>query len=67
MAKIKITIPRDTDGGTKLEVEGVTGPECVSLTEGLSRVLGSDLDRELTDEYEQVPEQTELEMEGEVR
>ncbi len=40
------------DGVVRLQVQGVSGPICLSLTEDIERILGNDItERTLTDQY----------------
>lgn len=57
MAKIVITVPRDPNKGTKIEVGGHAGPGCQKLTEGIEKALGKTVKDELTDEFLQAPQQ----------
>ena len=53
MRQIKLTI--DAKGKTKIEVSGVSGSDCLSLTVGLeARLGGGETDRELTAEMFEV-------------
>lgn len=56
---IRITVPRDPARGVKVEVDGVTGESCTSLTAKIEQALGSPGQRELTEEYYHVETQQE--------
>jgi hypothetical protein len=47
----KITFRIAKDGSTHLQVEGVSGPSCKTLTEGFERALGKIVRSERTDAY----------------
>lgn len=46
---IKVTVEKD--GKLTLEVQGVHGPQCISLTEFLEREIGDVLEREKTGDF----------------
>jgi hypothetical protein len=51
MAKIITSI--DGEGNVETRVEGVSGPACINITDGINKALGRVIDRRLTDEYEE--------------
>lgn len=54
MRTIKVSIK--PDGSTTIEVNGVKGEKCTSLTEGLEKKLGKTVSQQKTDEYYQQEE-----------
>jgi uridine kinase len=57
MKVIKVTIK--PDGKTTIEVNGVKGGGCTSLTEGLQKKLGLTVSSEKTNEYYEQEEEKE--------
>jgi len=46
------------DGRLKVEVRGAKGPQCLTFTKEMEQLLGNEVvDRELTFEYDAVPEE----------
>jgi hypothetical protein len=57
MTKITITIPIDPTKGTKIQVEGHSGPGCQKLTEAIEAGLGHVTANEPTEEFGQAEQQ----------
>ena len=53
--KILVDVPRKLDEPVTTEVQGVKGPGCQQLTEGLEALGGSKLSEETTEEYYEQP------------
>lgn len=58
MQEIVVTVSKD--GSTKISVNGVSGPGCQKLSESIEKSLGKTVTTELTSEYYQESEKTEL-------
>ena len=53
----ELTVLINPDGTVKLEVRGVKGKRCLSLTEGIEKALGGQvIDRQKTPEHDQEAE-----------
>ena len=51
MGKPEFDITIGKDGKVKIKVHGVSGKECVALTDMLKQIVGHEDSRELTSEY----------------
>lgn len=48
----EIEVEISATGEVKIHVKGVKGPQCLSITSKLESLLGGDIDRTLTQEYD---------------
>lgn len=55
-AKPQVVFTVFGDGTYKMEVRGVTGPDCLKVTEDLEKLLPELQERQLKDEYFEQPE-----------
>lgn len=46
-----IEVVINPDGSVEVKVEGVKGPDCTVITEGLEQILGGEFERTYTGEY----------------
>lgn len=51
----EIVIDCKPDGTWSVEVEGVCGPECESLTAGIRKAMGGESEHNRTDQYREKP------------
>ncbi|MBS0198291.1 MAG: DUF2997 domain-containing protein [Planctomycetes bacterium] len=51
MKKPTIDISIGKDGKVKIKVHGVSGKECLALTEAVAKIIGKEESRQLTSEY----------------
>jgi hypothetical protein len=58
MKKMRIRI--GNDGRTQIRVEGGEGASCLDFTKAMERALGQVEQRELCPEYDQEPEQVQI-------
>jgi hypothetical protein len=55
MAKPEFDISIGKDGTVKIKVHGVSGKECIALTDMLKQIVGHEQSRTLTPEYYGTP------------
>lgn len=54
----------DADGKVRVEVRGAKGKTCLDITKALEQYLGGQVERELTDEYNQEQEDQDWQTQG---
>lgn len=55
MGKPQFDITIGKDGKVKIKVHGVSGKECVAITDMLKQIVGREESRQLTSEYYNAP------------
>ncbi len=55
MKKPEIDISIDKDGQVRIKVHGVSGEECLKLTDAIREIVGIEVSRQLTTEYYGTP------------
>jgi len=64
----QLEISIGADGTVRLQVQGISGPRCIALTEDVERVLGNQvMERILSDQYydqQEVEESVETHIKG---